>query len=116
MPLRCMRGAARVMHGTGKIRIHCKENGEKRGGLMGKAEKIGPLADTLLPGGCRVEVTGNRRAVVEGSAGILEYAEETVCVHAGRYTVRFSGRSLQIRALSPTYVVIEGFFTGIEYI
>lgn len=62
-----------------------------------------------------MEINGNREAVVDGCAGILEYSTETVRVRAGRMVIRFCGRGLSIRSLTADALVVTGFITGIEF-
>ncbi len=66
-------------------------------------------------GGALVQVTGNRRAVVDGCDGIVDYNDEKVILRSGRLTVRFSGRSLRLKRLTENSAVIEGFLTSVEY-
>nr|WP_306286887.1 YabP/YqfC family sporulation protein [Neglectibacter timonensis] len=60
-------------------------------------------------------MTGNRRAVVDGCDGIVDYDEEKVIVRTGRLTVRFEGRSLRLKRLTENSAVIEGFIIRVEY-
>lgn len=66
--------------------------------------------------GPAVELSGNRRAVVDGCDGILDYGEEQVAFRAGRLTLRFSGRDLRLVKLTESSAVIEGFLQRVEYL
>ena len=67
-------------------------------------------------GGTHMELNGNREAVVEGCGGILEYSEETVRVRTGKLVVKFVGRGLTVKCLTADSLVVEGFFTGVEFL
>ncbi len=85
----------------------------EQGAARGLAQRMG------IPGpmgGAHMELNGNREAVVEGCGGILEYSEESVRVRTGKLAVRFVGRGLRIKCLAADSLVVEGFFTGIEFL
>lgn len=65
--------------------------------------------------GLRTELFGNRRAVVEGCAGILEYESETVRIRAGKMILCFKGRGLCIKCMDQDSLVVEGFILSLEY-
>ncbi len=64
----------------------------------------------------RVEITGNTSATIEGCKGVLEYSKAQIRVSLGKYSLQLNGRGLDLRYISPTSLVIEGFITSIEYI
>ena len=59
-----------------------------------------------------VELSGNRRAVVDGCDGILEQ----VSFRAGRLTLCLSGRDLRLVKLTESAAVVEGFLQRVEYL
>ncbi|WP_101697696.1 YabP/YqfC family sporulation protein [Clostridium minihomine] len=69
-----------------------------------------------LLSGFRLEIKGNREAVLEGCGGVLEYGEDTVRVRAGKMSVRFTGRDIKIKCLTADSLVVEGYLTGLEFI
>ena len=66
--------------------------------------------------GPTVELTGNRRAVVDGCDGILDYEETQVIFRAGRLTLCFTGRGMKLVKLTDTAAVIEGIIHQVEYL
>jgi sporulation protein YqfC len=74
------------------------------------------MPSTLLPGSFRLEMSGNRSAVMEGCGGVLEYDGSTVRVRAGKMAVRFRGRNLEIKCLTADSLVVEGFISAVEFI
>lgn len=85
-------------------------------GEKNRKEKLGSLS--LLQnaiGNVHLEFFGNRKAIVEGCQGILEYDSDVVRVKAGRLIIRFSGRGLIIKCMTADSLVVEGFLTGLEF-
>lgn len=66
-------------------------------------------------GGC-IQLYSNRRVVIEGSGGVLEYGPEVVRIRLGKRCVRFTGRSLRIRCMTANSMIVEGYVTGLEYL
>ncbi len=62
-----------------------------------------------------VELSGNRRAVVDGSDGIVDYNEEQVILRAGKLTLRFEGQGLRLMRLTENSAVIEGRIHQVVY-
>lgn len=64
----------------------------------------------------QIELAGNREAVVEGCQGVLEYDENVIKLAAGKMSIKFTGRGLQIKVLTHDSAVIEGFIASMEFI
>ncbi len=62
-----------------------------------------------------IEICDNTKATIEGCKGVVEYSETVIRISLGTYTVAFVGRGLNLKCLSPTSLVIEGFFLNIEF-
>ena len=67
-------------------------------------------------GMCQIELSGNREAVVEGCQGILEYDENRIKLATEKMSVQFNGRNLQLKTLTRSSAVVEGFITGIDFL
>lgn len=63
-----------------------------------------------------IEVTGNNYAVIDGCRGILEYTDTEIRVSLGALSLQINGRGLNLKCISPTSVIIEGFILSFEYI
>ena len=63
-----------------------------------------------------IEITGNRRVLIEGSTGILLYERENIKINTNSTLVSFNGRELTVRCISDSCVEIEGFITAVEFI
>lgn len=62
-----------------------------------------------------VEITGNRRVVVDGCDGIVDYSGQLVILRAGRLVLHLSGRDLRLVKLTESSAVVEGFLQQVEY-
>lgn len=62
-----------------------------------------------------IELNGNREAVIEGSKGVLEYTTDCVRINAASMVITLSGRGLDLRCISDSSLIIEGFITGVEF-
>lgn len=81
-------------------------------------EKSKKHAPSLLPpvvsAPC-IEFSGNREVLIEGSKGVLEYSPECVRVNTSGMIVSFTGRELNLRCISPSALIIDGFITAAEF-
>ena len=66
--------------------------------------------------GPTVELSDNRRAVIDGCDGIMEYEKDQVVFRAGKLTLCFTGRGLKLVKLTDTAAVIEGVIQQVEYL
>ena len=78
---------------------------------MGGLEE--PAAAFLSQG--RVELLGNRQAVVEGCRGIIEYSDSCIRLSTPRLILKFTGTGLEIKALTDTSAIVEGTILSVEY-
>lgn len=89
---------------------------EKAGSRKGRRKQRLRIQPPPAFSGLRTELFGNRRAVVEGCAGILEYESEIVRVRAGKMILCFKGRGLSIKCMDRDSLVVEGFILSLEYL
>ena len=73
------------------------------------------IPSTALAAVSRLEISGNREAIVEGCQGVLEYGDTIIRLSTGRMVLRFEGRGLQISVLTHQTAVITGFITNIAF-
>ena len=79
--------------------------------LRQAADGAAQTLDDRLP---RVELTGDRRLVLENHRGVTEYGETLVRIACGGSEVRVTGTGLRLSALSLTEAVIEGKIHSVE--
>ena len=84
--------------------------------LAHRVETVLELPGGTLSGEARIEMTGNRRAVVESCRGILEYEEGVIRLNTGSGIVRFMGRDLGLSCLTEDSAVVTGFFLAVEFV
>ena len=81
-----------------------------------RAERALSLPAGSLSNGVRLEITDDRRVVVEGCRRVLEYEEDRICIDTAIGRVRFIGRSLCMNCLTESGAVVTGRLLSIEYI
>ncbi len=74
-----------------------------------------------LPGGVTggvpvMELTGNRRLLIEQHKGILSYSTELVEINTGTLVVRVSGTELELVAMTERDLRIDGRISGLELV
>ena len=61
------------------------------------------------------ELSGNRELLIEGSKGVLEYAPDSIRVNTSGMILTVSGRGLNLRCISESALMIEGFITALRF-
>ena len=84
--------------------------------ISSRVEKALELPVGSLSDMARIELTSNRRAVIEGCRGIVEYGEEVIRLSTDNGIVRFMGRSLHMNSMTEDRAVIEGIILSLEYL
>ena len=69
----------------------------------------------VLEGLPKIELQGNKEAVIEHCQGVLEYNDQVVRIRAGRLILKFTGRDLSLRTMTGDSIVVEGYFTSVEF-
>lgn len=85
-------------------------------GLVEKTLRTLELPVETVIGLPHLELSGNREAVIDGCKGILQYDENVVKIKTGKMMLRFTGTGLNLRSLTDSSLVIEGFISGIEFL
>ncbi len=86
--------------------------------VLGALENLGSALEMpagTLTKGAQVVLSSNKEAMVEGCKGVLEYSEELIRLSTGSSIIRFMGRDLEIKSLSPGQAVIKGFILSVEF-
>ncbi len=84
--------------------------------LARRVERTFALPDGLLGKSARMELSGNRRLLIEGCRGIAAYEEGLICLRTDSGTIRFSGCDLRMHRLDPACAVITGRLLSIEFL
>ena len=89
-----------------------KSKDDKRSGVDNHHSVIKTLF-AQLP---ELMLRGNEEVVVEGSKGVVEYGEETIRINTSMGLICFYGRGLNLKCISETQLIINGFITKLEFI
>lgn len=73
------------------------------------------LNASILPVLPYIEMKSNREVLVDGCKAILEYDQEIIRINTGNLVISFVGRGLNIKCLTVSSIVIEGFITKVEF-
>lgn len=88
----------------------------KKGRVPVKLEQLLDLPAGTLANNVRMELTGTRRAVIEGCRRVLEYEPDVIRLDTADGVVRFMGRGLCMNCLTPSGTVITGQILSIEFV
>ena len=81
---------------------------------IGKRLLGSPLAEDLVGGLPRLELTGGSRLLIEDHRGILEYTDTVLRVALRRGTITVVGEALQLTALTLRELAVSGRIRSIE--
>lgn len=84
--------------------------------IQEKVERALELPVGSLSGAARIELTGNRRAVIDGCHGIVEYNDGLIRLSTSSGILRFTGRNLSISCLTEENAVVEGVILSVEFL
>lgn len=91
----------------------CQSDG--KGGKNGFFKKtVSAAAQGLLEQG-GIEISSDRRAVVDGCRAVEEYDSDFIRLSLGKRTVIFRGRELVIDCFERNRAEISGIFTSLEF-
>lgn len=94
---------------------HTQPDGVVKDTVGSKLSRALEFPESIAPGMPQIELVGNREAIIEGCTGVLEYDDGVVKLGAGRLTVRFTGRDLQIKCMNGEQTVVVGYILTIEF-
>ena len=79
------------------------------------AEELG-FPKTVVSGFNHIELFGNREAIVNDCAGIIEYSDSRIKLNMGKNTVLFCGNNLCMKEYGASYATISGDIMTVEFI
>lgn len=92
------------------------KQGKGNAGVSRKVERILDLPVGVLTEAPRMELSGNRRILIEGCQGILKYDEDRIELRTASGTVRVTGRALCMDGLNQVCAVITGRVLSVEFL
>ena len=81
---------------------------------IGKQLLGSPLAEDLVGGLPRLELTGGSRLLIEDHRGILEYTDAVLRVALKHEELRVTGEDLRLTALTLNELAVSGHIRSIE--
>lgn len=82
----------------------------------GRLEHVLDLPVGVLTDAPRIELAGNRRALVEGCERILECEEDRITLRTAAGTVRFTGRELCLHCRTADGTLVTGRLVSVEFL
>lgn len=89
--------------------------GEK-GGLLTRASRAFDLPEDILRSVPRMELIGTGEFRMEQHRGILAYGTEEIHISGGKMVVQVRGEGLELRAMTPTELLITGKICTVELV
>ena len=81
-----------------------------------KASGMFDIPSDIIAGQPRIEISGNRELLIENHGGILEYGDNEIDINAGSLIVRVKGNGLQLRAMNPGAISLDGLILSVEFV
>ena len=81
----------------------------------GRKNKLVRALDLPTAFGPKIELTGNREAVIDDCKGIIEYYENRIKINLGKGTITFLGDGLHIGSMNESTAVITGKIQTVEF-
>ena len=63
----------------------------------------------------RVELLGNKQAVVDGCKGIIEYTDQSIRLSGEKQIVKFVGTALELQCFDESGAVVVGNIVQVEF-
>ena len=89
--------------------------GEK-GGLLARASRAFDVPEDILSSLPRMELIGAGEFRMQQHRGILAYGPEEIHISGGKLVVQVKGQELELRAMTPTELLITGKICTVELV
>ena len=89
--------------------------GEK-GGLLARASRAFDVPEDVLSSLPRIELIGTGELRMQQHRGILSYGPEEIHISGGKLVVRVKGSGMELRAMTPTELLITGEIRAVELV
>ena len=74
------------------------------------------LPDEVFPGQTLIEIVDGNRVLIEHHHGVIEYAEEKICIRLPWGILQICGNALHLRCMTRCKLVICGCIHGITLV
>ena len=92
-----------------------KQNHEKQPKPKGAVSEMFDIPRAAVSGEMQIELSGNTEAIISGCGGVLAYDETVIRLAGKKVGVTFTGRRLQLKALTHNSAIVEGFIMNIAF-
>lgn len=87
-----------------------------KGGLLARASRAFDMPEDILSDLPRMELIGAGEFRMQQHRGILAYGPEEIHISGGKLVVQVKGTALELRAMSPTELLITGEIRTVELV
>ncbi len=87
-----------------------------REGLLLRASRALDVPGNIVAGLPRIELIGREELRMEGHKGILAYGPEEIHISGGALVVQVRGAGLELRAMTPSELLIAGEIRTVELV
>lgn len=84
--------------------------------LLVRVSRMIDVPANVLGGVPRIELIGTGELRMEQHRGILAYGSEEIHISGGKLVVRVKGSGLELRAMTPTGLLITGEIRAVELV
>jgi sporulation protein YqfC len=84
--------------------------------LTARLASLLELPGEVLSNSCRVTLLGNERLMVENHRGLLFYSGAMIVLQTPAGRLRITGADLNIGAIAPDQVSVDGLIVGLKYL
>ena len=92
------------------------EGKSRKSGILEKTAEVFDLPADAVAGLPKLELVGDRELRLENHRGILAYGPEEIHISGGKLVVQVRGRGLELRAMTPTELLITGEISVVELV
>lgn len=86
----------------------------KKSSILDKVAMAVDLPGETIPGQPLIEITGERRVLVENHSGVIRYGEGEICLRVSYGFVKVVGCGLRLLHMTRQQVIICGKIYGVE--
>ncbi len=74
-----------------------------------------PLNENKVTNASVTEITGNKRVVLDGCDGLLDFNDELVILKSGKLKIKIDGKNLKISVFTDDTAVIDGYISSVNF-
>ena len=87
---------------------------DRRRGLLDRLAEGADLPGEAIPGQPLVELSGDRRVLIENHRGVIEYSKDRIGIRVSYGQILICGQGLELVRMSKEQLIIVGRIDGIN--